>query len=58
MVTVSNEFNRLKELMDKVNMLEELFETAMAEDDRWTANKAKAELEEINRELTELENEP
>lgn len=48
---------KLNELLDKVNMLEDVYETAMAEDDRWTANKALMELEEINKQLDKLENE-
>lgn len=57
MTTGFKEFNRLNELMDKVNKLEDLYETATAEDDRWTANMCLLELEEINRELAELEEE-
>lgn len=42
---------RLKDLGERVNMLQDLYETAEAEDDRWTMNKCWQELEEINREL-------
>ena len=51
------EFTRLNELQDKVKMLEDLYETAEAEDDRWTMNKCWQELEEINKEIDELESE-
>ena len=51
------EFNRLKELMKKVNELSDLYETAEAEDDRWTMNKCQLELDEINSELDRLEQE-
>ena len=43
--------------MKKVNELSDLYETAEAEDDRWTMNKCQLELDEINRELTEIEQE-
>jgi hypothetical protein len=51
------EFMRLNELQDKVNKLSDLYESAEAEDDRWTMNKCQQELEEINSEVTELEKE-
>ena len=57
MTTGLKEFNRLNELMDKVNKLEDLYETAEAEDDRWTMNQCMQELEEINKEVDELEKE-
>ena len=57
MTTGLKEFNRLNELMKKVNELSDLYETAEAEDDRWTMNKCQLELDEINRELTEIEQE-
>ena len=43
--------------MDKVNELSDLYETAEAEDDRWTMNKCILELAEINKEVDELEKE-
>lgn len=43
--------------MNRVNQLEDLYETAKAEDDRWTMNMAQIELDEINKTLDELENE-
>ena len=57
MTTGLKEFNRLNELMDKVNKLEDLYETAEAEDDRWTMNKCLMELAEINKEVDQLEQE-
>lgn len=51
------EFTRLNELMDKVNKLEDLYGQSKAEDDRWTMNKCRIELEEINKEIDELEKE-
>ena len=57
MTTGYKEFNRLNELMDKVNKLSDLYETAEAEDDRWTMNKCQLELDEINSELDKLEQE-
>lgn len=51
------EFTRYNELQDKIKMLEDLYETAEAEDDRWTMNKCWQELEEINKEVDELESE-
>lgn len=48
---------KLNEMMERVCMLEDLFESAVAEDDRWTANKALLELDEINKQLDELERE-
>ena len=57
MTTGLKEFNRLNELMDKVNKLEDLYETAEAEDDRWTMNKCIQELAEINKEVDQLEQE-
>ena len=57
MITGLKEFNRLNELQDKVNKLEDLYETAEAEDDRWTMNKCLLELDEINEELDRLEKE-
>jgi hypothetical protein len=57
MTTGLKEFNRLNELMKKVNELSDLYETAEAEDDRWTMNKCQLELDEINSELDKLEQE-
>ena len=57
MTTGYKEFTRLNELMDKVNKLEDLYETAEAEDDRWTMNQCILELAEINKEVDELEKE-
>ena len=57
MTTGLKEFNRLNELMDKVNKLEDLYETAEAEDDQWTMNKCMMELAEINKEVDQLEQE-
>ena len=57
MTTGLKEFNRLNELMRKVNELSDLYETAEAEDDRWTMNKCQLELDEINSELDKLEQE-
>ena len=51
------EFTRLNELMDKINKLEDLYVQSRAEDDSWTANKCLIELEEINKEIDELEKE-
>ena len=51
------EFTRLNELMDKVNKLEDLYGQSKAEDDRWTMNKCLIELEEIHKEIDELEKE-
>ena len=51
------EFTRLNELMDKVNKLEDLYETAEAEDDRWTMNQCMMELVVINVEISKLEKE-
>lgn len=51
------EFKKLNALNDRANMLHDLYETAVAEDDRWTANRVMAELDEINKEVDELENE-
>jgi hypothetical protein len=52
-----NPANKLNALMNRVNQLEDLYETAKAEDDRWTANMCMLELDEINKTLDELENE-
>jgi len=52
-----NPANKLNALMNRVNQLEDLYETAKAEDDRWTMNTALLELDEINKTLDELENE-
>lgn len=49
--------DKLSDLMGRVNLLEDLYETAKAEDDRWTMNTALLELDEINKTLDELENE-
>lgn len=57
MTTGLKEFNRLNELMRKVNELSDLYETAEAEDDQWTMNKCQLELDEINSELDKLEQE-
>jgi len=48
---------KLDEMMERVCMLEDLFESAVAEDDRCTARKVLLELEEINKQLDELERE-
>jgi hypothetical protein len=52
-----NPANKLNALMNRVNQLEDLYETAKAEDDRWTMNMVQIELDEINKTLDELENE-
>ena len=52
-----NPANKLNALMERVCMLEDLYETAMKEDDRWTANRVLLELEEINNYLDSDENE-
>ena len=57
MTTGLKEFTRLNELMDKINKLEDLYVQSRAEDDSWTANKCLIELEEINKEIDELEKE-
>ena len=43
--------------MKRVYDLEDLFETAKAEDDSWTVNRVLLELEEINNYLDSDENE-
>jgi len=52
-----NPANKLNALMNRVNQLEDLYETAKAEDDRWTMNMVQIELDEINKTLDELEKE-
>jgi hypothetical protein len=52
-----NPANKLNALMNRVNQLEDLYETAKAEDDRWTANMCLLELDEINATLDKLERE-
>lgn len=49
--------NDLNKLMERVNMLQDVYETAIAEDDRWTANEALKELDLIDEKLIELEKE-
>jgi hypothetical protein len=46
---------KLNELMGRLNSLEDLYETSIAEDDRWTAQQCLIELSEINKKLDELE---
>lgn len=43
--------------MGRVNLLEDLYETAKAKDDSWSMNVALLELDEINKTLDKLENE-
>ena len=52
-----NTADKLNALMTRVYDLEDLFETAKAEDDRWTANMCLLELDEINATLDKLERE-
>jgi hypothetical protein len=52
-----NPANKLNALMERVCMLEDLYETAMKEDDRWTVNRVLLELEEIDNYLDSDENE-
>ena len=52
-----NTADKLNALMKRVYDLEDLFETAKAEDDSWTANRVLLELEEINNYLDSDENE-
>lgn len=55
---IQQEMDNLKEMLDRVNMLQDLHETAVAEDDRWTASMILEELDFINKKLAEMENEP
>lgn len=55
---IQQEMDNLKEMLDRVNMLQDLHETAVAEDDRWTASMILEELDCINKKLAEIENEP
>jgi hypothetical protein len=57
MTAFIQESNKLIEMVDRVNMLQDLHETAVAEDDRWTARLVLEELELINQKLDEMENE-
>ena len=52
-----NTADKLNALMTRVYDLEDLYEKAKAEDDRWTANMALLELDEINATLDKLEKE-
>jgi hypothetical protein len=52
-----NTADKLNALMDRVYKLEDLYETAKAEDDRWTANMCLLEIDEINATLDKLDKE-
>ena len=52
-----NTADKLNALMDRVYKLEDLFKTAKAEDDRWTANMCLLEIDEINATLDKLDKE-
>ena len=54
---IQQEMDNLKEMIDSVNMLQDLHETAVAEDDRWTARLVLEELELINEKLAQIEDE-
>lgn len=49
--------DKLNKLMERVNMLQDVYETAVAEDDRWAANEALKELDQINKEIDQIEKE-
>lgn len=55
---IQQEMDNLKEMLDRVNMLQDLHETAVAEDDRRAARLILVELELINEKLAQIENEP
>jgi hypothetical protein len=55
---IQQEIDNLNEMLDRVNMLQDLHETAVAEDDRWTARLVLEELDFINEKLAQIENEP
>jgi hypothetical protein len=48
---------KLSELLEKVNELNDQWETAIAQDDRWMANMIGEELRYINSLISELEKE-
>ena len=55
---IQQEMDNLFEMLDRVNMLQDLHETAVAEDDRRAARLILVELELINEKLAQIENEP
>lgn len=55
---IQQEMDNLKKMLDRVNMLQDLHETAVAEDDRWIARMILLELDSINKKLAEMENVP
>jgi len=57
MTALIQESNKLIEMLETVNMLQDLHETAVAEDDRWTARLVLEELELIIKKINEMENE-
>ena len=55
--TVEQTIEKLNALMNRVNQLDDLFETAKAEDDRCTANMCQLEIDEITATLDKLNKE-
>ena len=47
-------FDKLNDMMGRVNLLEDLYETAKAKDDSWSMNVALLELNDLNKQLDQL----